>query len=101
MQLRGNSQYFRITGKSMQKKGENEEECKKNELESLLPSIISWLNFAQVDDLCSVIASTGPPAAGLSSQQLLAVVVVILGHCFVQLPFCAFAFDALKEIRVL
>jgi len=51
--------------------------------------------------LCSVIASTGPPAAGLSSQQLLAVVVVILGHCFVLLPFCAFAFEALKEIGVL
>jgi len=50
--------------------------------------------------LCSVIASTGPPAAGLSSQQLLAVVVVILGHCFVLLPFCAFAFEALKEIGV-
>jgi len=106
MQPGGNSQYFRITGKyaskkrkiSEEKKWKNEWKWLRNEQESLLPSIISWLNFAQVDDLCSVIATSGSLqdfSANSFSQLSLSYWRIAL--CCCAFVCAAFAFDALNK----
>lgn len=84
--------------KSEEKKWKNEWKWLRNEQESLLPSIISWLNFAQVDDLCSVIATSGSLqdfSANSFSQLSLSYWRIAL--CCCAFVCAAFAFDALNK----